>query len=124
MPNTTIGFGLALILQGIGGYVASGRASKTALIPAIPGLLLALLGVAGRREKLRVPAMHGALAVGLLGVGASFAGARRGGNPRARAARALMAATCGTYAGLGVRSFLAGRCAAARRFVAESDAAA
>jgi hypothetical protein len=47
MPSTAIGFGLALILLGIAGYVwgmLDGKASVTALIPAFFGLVIALLG--------------------------------------------------------------------------------
>ncbi len=71
MPSTAIACGVLLILIGIIGYVYSwtnGNASKTALIPAGFGLLLAILGAAARaKENLRMHLMHGAVLVGLLG---------------------------------------------------------
>lgn len=116
MPNTTIAFGIALIIQGIVGYVSSGKASKTALIPTIPGGLLALLGALAHRPGSRRLAMHVALGVGMLGSVAAFMGRRKTAapNPRASAARAAMSATCATYVALSTRSYLAGRCADAR----------
>ncbi len=116
MPNTTIAFGIALIIQGFAGYFASGKASKTALIPTIPGGLLALLGALSHRQSSRRLAMHLALGVGTLGSVAAFMGRRPGAapNPRASAARAAMSATCATYVALSIRSYVAGRCAEAR----------
>jgi uncharacterized membrane protein (UPF0136 family) len=116
MPSTTITFGVALIIQGLTGYFGSDKASKTALIPAIPGGLLALLGAMAHRPGSRAGAMHAALVVAALSVVGAFMGQRRGAapNPRARSARALMASTCATYVALSTRSYLAGRCATAR----------
>lgn len=71
MPSVSIICGLLLILIGVVGYVAGtvdGRASLTALIPAVFGLILAILGVAARSsESLRKHLMHVAVIVGLLG---------------------------------------------------------
>jgi fluoride ion exporter CrcB/FEX len=71
MPSTSILCGILLILVGIGGYVygmINGNASVTALIPAILGLILAVLGFAAQaKENLRKHLMHGAVIVGLLG---------------------------------------------------------
>lgn len=116
MPLTTIAFGIALITQGFASYFTSGKASKTALIPTIPGGLLALLGALAYRPASRALAMHGALFVAALGVVGAFMGRRRTGapNPRAQTARAMMSATCATYVALSARSYLAGRCAEAR----------
>jgi hypothetical protein len=116
MPMTTIAFGITLIAQGLAGYFASDKASKTALIPTIPGGILALLGALGHRPGARRLAMHAALLVAALGIVGAFMGMRRGAapNPRAKAARALMASTCATYVALSARSYLAGRCAEAR----------
>ena len=114
MPETTIGFGISLIIQGFAAYFGTGQVSKTALIPTIPGGLLALLGFAGQRESLRRWTMHGALLVALLGLVGAFMGRRPGADPKAKAARALMASTCATYLALSTRSYLVGRCAGAR----------
>ncbi|NBQ65847.1 MAG: hypothetical protein EBT95_10060, partial [Verrucomicrobia bacterium] len=70
MPRITIGFSLAYLTIGLGGYFLTGAASWTALIPAGIGLILLILGiVAVRRENLRKHAMHAALLVSLLALG-------------------------------------------------------
>ncbi|MEI7768638.1 MAG: hypothetical protein WCI67_01555 [Chloroflexales bacterium] len=122
MPNTTIGFGIALIIQGLVGYFATGKKSKTALIPAFPGSLLALLGALGHRAESRRTAMHLALGVGLLGSVGAFMGRRRmtSTTSKVAAARALMSATCATYIALSTRDYVAGRCAEARHQAAEA----
>jgi hypothetical protein len=70
MAFTTILFGLALILLGLGGYFLTGTSSFTALIPAVPGLLLMVLGFLARSDSARKHAMHAAAAVALV----AFAG--------------------------------------------------
>jgi lysylphosphatidylglycerol synthetase-like protein (DUF2156 family) len=71
MPATAIICGILLILIGLSGYVigsADGQTSLTALIPAVFGLILAILGfVAKGNENLRKHLMHAAVIVGLLG---------------------------------------------------------
>lgn len=71
MPNTAILFGRLLILLGIIGYgygIYSGNASPTALIPAIFGLIIMVLGhVSNAKESLRKHLMHAAVLVGLIG---------------------------------------------------------
>ena len=71
MPSITIIFGLLLTLLGVSGYSLSGTSSVTALIPALFGLLLLVLGFLARSESDRKHAMHVAATVGLVG----FAGA-------------------------------------------------
>ena len=72
MPTTTITCGILLILIGVIGYaygMTGGNASLTALIPALIGLILAILGFAAKtKEDLRKHIMHGAVVVGLLGL--------------------------------------------------------
>lgn len=118
MPTLTTAVGALLTLLGFGGYVGSGRASKTALIPAGFGVALVTLGLAGRAEGLRRHAMHGAAAVGLLGVLGSARGVPaalrlvRGeqvDRPTAAAAQGAMFALCMSYVGASVRSFIAAR---------------
>lgn len=72
MAKTTIGFGIALIVLGVAGFVLGGGSSATALIPALFGVILAGLGWwAGRgNEK---TAMHIASVVGLVGTLAPLA---------------------------------------------------
>lgn len=71
MSSISIACGILLILIGIAGYgygMMSGGASPTALIPAIFGLILVILGVVGNaKENLRKHLMHVAVIVGLLG---------------------------------------------------------
>lgn len=71
MPSTSIACGTLLILIGILGYingVMTGHASFTALIPAVFGIVLLLLGVFARKsEGMRKHLMHAAVVVALLG---------------------------------------------------------
>lgn len=61
-----IGLGIALVVLGIGAYVLSDFASITALIPALFGVLVVILGVVGRQQ----PDRHrlAAYGIGLLAV--------------------------------------------------------
>lgn len=71
MPSTSIACGTLLVLIGILGYingVMTERASFTALIPAIFGGLLVILGVLARtKENLRKHLMHAAVIIALIG---------------------------------------------------------
>lgn len=71
MPSTSIICGVLLILVGIIGYVygmMNGNASMTAFIPAVFGLVIAILGFfALTKENLRKHIMHFLMLVGLLG---------------------------------------------------------
>lgn len=117
MPRITIGFSLAYIAIGLAGFFLTGAAHKTALIPAIIGAALLVLGVLAGKESLRMHAMHGALLVGLLAflgtargltkLPAAFAGtAERPGAVYAQAATAILSLV---FLALGVRSFIAAR---------------
>jgi hypothetical protein len=66
MARTTTGFGIALIVVGLGGYLLGGASSFTALIPALFGLVLAGLGWWATRGSEKT-AMHIASVVGLVG---------------------------------------------------------
>jgi fluoride ion exporter CrcB/FEX len=77
MPSTAITCGILLILIGLGGFGFAATTLPpgtpvtkviTALIPAILGLILAVLGFfAKSKENLRKHLMHAAVMVGLLG---------------------------------------------------------
>lgn len=106
LPGLTLGVGLSLVAQGLLGYLASRRASKTALIPAIPGVLLALLGLLATDGRRRRPALIGAAVVAVLGCAGSGDGLPKlgqllAGQPVARppavVAKGLMFATCAGY---------------------------
>jgi hypothetical protein len=60
--------GLALVVLGIGAYVLSNFASVTALIPAIFGVIIALLSVVGRRTDRHRFASYGIGLLAVLGV--------------------------------------------------------
>lgn len=59
MFTLAIGLGVLLAIVGIGAYVLSDFASVTALIPAVFGAVLVLLGVVGRRTERQRLAAYG-----------------------------------------------------------------
>jgi hypothetical protein len=118
MAQTTIIFGAMLIALGVLGYVGSGAASVTALIPAFFGAVLAVLGWVGRHERYRKHVMHAAAAVGVVG----FLGSARGlaglmavlsggpvERPAAVVAQSVMAVLMAVFVGLCVKSFVDAR---------------
>lgn len=68
MAKLTIAFGILLILLGVFGYVSTGSAHPTALIPTWIGLLFVLFGVMANSEnpKKRMLWMHISVTVALL----------------------------------------------------------
>lgn len=74
MASATIGFGVLLILLGLGGYFGTGRVSITALIPAFFGLPILILGLVAGAEGAQRPALWAAVVLCFLG----FGGAGRG----------------------------------------------
>lgn len=122
MAKITIGLGLVLIVLGLGGYFGTGRESWTALIPALFGLPLVLLGLIALKEHLRKHAMHVAAVIGLLGFAGTVKGLMKlpvlltGGElarPAAGAVQAAMAIVCLLFVLLCVRSFIKARRAGA-----------
>jgi len=120
MANTSVGFGVALVVLGISGYLATGGQSPTALIPAGVGLLLVVFGLLARNPKLRMHAMHGAALVGLVGFVGSVGGlgqlvkmiaGESIARPPAAIARSVMALLCLAFVALTVRSFIMARSA-------------
>lgn len=117
MPRITVVFSLIYIALGLAGYFLTGAVHKTALIPAVIGAVLLVLGLLGGNEKLRMHVMHAALLVGLLALlgtarallklPAAFDGtAERPGAVFAQAATAVLSIV---YLAVGVRSFIAAR---------------
>jgi membrane-bound ClpP family serine protease len=108
-------FGVVLIVLGVVGYIATDREHPTALIPAALGLLLIVLGLMARREKLRMHAMHGAVLVGLIGLvggGVRAVQALTSGTeikPWALGMNIAMALICAVFVGLCVMSFIDAR---------------
>jgi hypothetical protein len=118
MPQKTRLFGIVLTLMGIIGYLASGMASVTALIPAIFGIIFIALGRLAEKESLRKHVMHVAVllaVVGLIGTATgipeffSWMGGDMEVNALAASVRSLMALLCVVYIGLGVKSFIDAR---------------
>jgi hypothetical protein len=118
VANLTIVFGVVLIVLGLGGWFGSGGASITALIPAVFGVVLAILGFIARNEKARKHAMHAAVIIGLL----AFLGSARGlvqlpalisggevARPAAVIAQSVMAVLMGVFVALCVKSFIDAR---------------
>lgn len=68
MAKLTIGFGILLVLLGIIGFVATGSAHPTALIPSGIGLFFVLFGVMANTQdsKKRMLWMHISVTVALL----------------------------------------------------------
>lgn len=127
MPSTAITFGILLILVGLGGF-AYGAATLppgapvtrvlTALIPAVLGLILALLGYLARaKENLRKHLMHGAVLVGLLGFISTVSSVLKlpslfdgtAERPLAVVAQFLTAIICLVFVVLCVKSFIDAR---------------
>lgn len=117
MPRITVVFSLLYIALGLAGFFLTGAVHKTALIPAVIGAVLLVLGLLGGREKLRMHVMHAALLIGLLAflgtvlaigkLPAAFEGtAARPGAVYAQAATAVLSLV---YVGLGIRSFITAR---------------
>ena len=120
MAKLTIGFGVALILLGAWGFISTGSAHPTALIPAYFGLALVISGALANSEdaKKRMLWMHVAVTAGLLGflgsgVMAIVETVKAHGGPLAHPAavesQVAMAVLCLVFVGLCVRSFIAAR---------------
>ncbi|MBF4550753.1 hypothetical protein [Pseudoclavibacter sp. VKM Ac-2888] len=117
MPLLTILIGAALVVTGAIAYFVSDTSSLTALIPAAVGLLLVIAGLIARNPKLRKHAIHGALAVALLGalgslmnvaqLGDLFAGTAE--RPGAVISSTVMLVLLVALITAGVRSFIAAR---------------
>ena len=117
MPRITVIFSLVYIALGLAGFFLTGAVHKTALIPAVIGVVLLVLGLLGGKENLRKHVMHAALLIGLLALlgtarsltmlPAAFDGtAQRPGAVFAQAATAVLSVV---YLAVGVRFFVAAR---------------
>lgn len=118
MATASTAFGIALILLGVIGYVATGMQSPTALIPSAFGVILAILGILAREPARRKASMHIAAAVGVLGVAGSARGLAKIGavlagepveRPAAVISQSIMAVLLLAFVYLCVRSFIVAR---------------
>lgn len=118
MARTTIIFGVVLVALGIGGYLASGGVSVTALIPAAFGVVLTMLGWIAVNQRYRQPALYLAAAVALVG----FLGSVRGltgmvdllsgaevERPAAMVSQSVMALVTAIFLGLCLKAFTGAR---------------
>lgn len=118
MTQLTMVMGTLLVVVGIGGYLMTGMASPTALIPAVLGALLVGIAIWGRAEASRKHAMHGAMLVALLGIAGTARGLMQlstllsGGEvarPAAVYSQSITALLLIVLLVAGVRSFVAAR---------------
>lgn len=118
MPTLAKTIGILLMLLGILSFAMSGAASWTALIPAIVGTPLFLLGYFARNEKARKHLMHAAVILALLGFLGTIPGLLAlpallsGGEvarPAAAAVQSVMAVLCLVFVIFAVRSFIQAR---------------
>ena len=114
MPAITRVAGFLLVLLGVVGYVGTGGASLTALIPALVGALFLILALAARSPEARKHVMHAAVAIALLavlGLVPRIVTALNAGEIRRTAvlAQLAMAAILLVYVLLGVKSFVDAR---------------
>ena len=122
-------FAVALIVLGVTLYLATGRESATALIPAFFGAglgICALVATTARRQK---HAMHAAVLLALLGFGGSVSGIPAAvrhlageaiERPEAAYGRSLMALLCLAFTVIAIRSFVQVR----RKRLAEANSQA
>lgn len=106
--------GFLLILLGIGSYVATGRTSITAMIPAFFGAVFLILALVARKPDARKHAMHAGVALALVGALAVLpriiSGIGAGNLTRpAVLSQIATAIILGVYVALGVRSFIEAR---------------
>jgi hypothetical protein len=114
MPAVTRVVGFLLVLLGVVGYVGTGGASITALIPAMVGALFLVLALVARSPEARKHVMHAAVAIALisvLGVVPRILAAVNAGDTERPAvlAQMAMAAILAVYVLLGVKSFIDAR---------------
>jgi hypothetical protein len=105
-----MGIGTALGFLGVGAFAGSKQKHITALIPALLGLPLVLLGIAARKEDLEQGATIGAAGVSLVGLLVSLQGmffpglfpvtdVPRGEYPTRGAVQAITAVLCAVHLG-------------------------
>ena len=119
MPSVTRVTGFLLVLLGIVGYIGTGAASLTALIPAMVGALFLILALAARTPEARKHVMHAAVAIALLsaiGLLPRIVRAVNAGEVSRPAvlAQIAMAVILVLYVLLGVKSFIDARKARTR----------
>ncbi len=121
MAITTVLTGVLLVALGAGGYIGTGSEHKTALIPALFGILILICGLLAQNAARRATVMHIAVLLGTLGFLGSIVGFLKGVNgeamrtrPIAVEAQGVMALVTAIFVGLCVQSFIKARKARTR----------
>jgi len=116
MAITTVLTGVLLVALGAGGYIGTGSEHKTALIPALFGILILICGLLAQNAARRATVMHIAVLLGTLGFLGSIVGFLKGVNseamrtrPIAVEAQGVMALITAIFVGLCVQSFIKAR---------------
>jgi hypothetical protein len=68
MARTTIGFGIVMIILGLGAYFGTGRESMTAMIPSFFGIVVVVCGAAALKPGAAKPALITAGVLSVLAV--------------------------------------------------------
>jgi len=111
MVRTTQIVGAILVVIGLGGYTL-GEPHWTALLPAFLGAAVLVLGLVATRLTNHRHAIHGALALSLIGAVGGLErgiGLFTGELGAANVSSGLMTVVCVVYLALGIRSFRAAR---------------
>ena len=115
MARATVIFGVVLIALGVVAYVGTAAVSITALIPAVFGAVLVLLGWIAGNERYQKHAVRVAAAIAVLGFLGAVPGLLRlwdlisGADvqrPTAVVSQSVMAILMAVFVGLCVRSFM------------------
>ena len=118
MTSLTRALGVALVAVGVVAFIGTGAESATALIPAVLGGIILVLGIVATRPAAHRSAIHAALAVAVLGALGTLMNvaelpALLSGDeverPTAVVASTITFVLCAVYVALGVRSFIAAR---------------
>lgn len=119
MVRTTIWFGSILTAFGLVAYLMTGGNSSTALIPALLGIPIALLGIAARDERWRPGALRIAIGIGVLGLLGTISGLTgvastlllngKASPPLSLLLQALMAIGCATFVAIAIRGLVSER---------------
>jgi len=112
MPTLAKVIGILLTLLGIIAYLGSGMASLTAMIPAIIGVPLFLLGAAAQNEQWRKHTMHAAAVLSLIGLAGAvmrLIASTGGASTLALVSLITMAVLCLAFLLFAVRSFIKAR---------------
>jgi hypothetical protein len=128
MANVTVIFGALLTLLGILGYLVTGMASVTALIPAFFGIPVIVLGWLGRNPDRLKLTMHIAVTLTLIGFFGTIQGLPKllhilqgidVARPAAVIVQSAMALICIVHVALSINSFVQVR---RRKSASESEA--